>query len=719
MSNSQALHQLPQLRLMSRWNVRRGSSNDSHSVDGGLIPLPPPVTATNLTLGTIKNKHIRGVLMNPISAGRIMHVFVDPTGCHTIISAQNGEAYYTHTLSMNKVVRKLKGFGPNVEGTFSCVNVGCSLSDLPVNCNPSKKKYNDLKRDAQLGTTPGSYITSVGWDRKRGTEGSTHKILLGNNFGEVYEYSLNATLSSDTGSGSNDDAKGGTEFSAVLGDDNLPILLIRLNAGENPYGRIREDDADNTKSGVVSGLHFERLRGGAGNSSDSDDQADMIVLAVTSGVNKQTRLHTYLSTPSSDNSKETNTPTAQLLQDHSVFHRVFASDAPTSRRSFIELPGCVNYADLKICEDDFAMRTETGIYYGSIDKSNSVVGPISKGSSGIVDAGMFPYENSSLPVAIAITPHHFITLSENGEVRFISRVAKKTIQKERVDWATMSRGAGVFDDGLHDGVSNDLIMDVRRPNQAWLWKSRALIHLTSSREDRDVWKFSLEACLSDEPKMSISTRTRSSHYNDEKYIDAKFDTTKAICTNNIQKAVVTAARAKYHLAHNRVELAAKYMAQCPSELMPFVETCIELSNSVGGRVSGNNAGLISYLLHKMQYYKARNDNVVCTMLGAWLVELYLHERERNGSFDVQVDGSNTSQPHSHRGNNLLLQQFLSSNAYNMDAKTILRILCSHDATATECASYASSSGDIGTAVNAALCTAEVKVGCVTLLIYDI
>ena len=31
----------------------------------------------------------------------------------------------------------------------------------------------------------------------------------------------------------------------------------------------------------------------------------------------------------------------------------------------------------------------------------------------------------------------------------------------------------------------------------------------------------------------------------------------------------------------------------------------------------------------MQFYKARNDNVACTMIGAWLVELYLHERERN------------------------------------------------------------------------------------------
>ena len=45
----------------------------------------------------------------------------------------------------------------------------------------------------------------------------------------------------------------------------------------------------------------------------------------------------------------------------------------------------------------------------------------------------------------------------------------------------------------------------------------------------------------------------------------------------------------------------------------------------------------------------------------------------------------------------------------MDAKTILRILCSHDAAASECASYAASSGDIGTAVNAALAVSDYKV----------
>jgi hypothetical protein len=708
--------QLPPLRLLSRWNVRRGSS-DNHSMDGGLIPLPPPVITSNKkSSSTSFSTSSSTEQLTASAAGRIMHVFVDPTGCHTILSAQNGEAYYVHTLSKNNVVRKLKGFGPNVDGSSGIVP-GCAISELSKsNKSTGGGSSSESNSGIQMGLTAGSYITSIGWDRKRGTEGSTKKILLGTSFGEIYEYSLNASLSSSDGSskGNNDD---GQETSAVIGDDELPLLLVQLNAREKTYGRIR-DNVPSSGGGAVSGLHFERLGGSSGGRSGvHDDKEDMIVLAVTSGANKQTRLHTYLSVPSS----ESNDSTSSSSSDRSIFHRVFSSNESTSRRSFIELPGSINHADLKTCGEGFAMRTETGIYYGTIDKSSSMAVPFSKGSSGVVDAGMLPYETSSLPVSIAITPHHFITLSETSEVRFIDRVAKKSIQKERVDALTMSQSAGALDDGLHGGGIGELIMDVRRPSQVWLWKSRSLVHISSTREDRDVWKFSLECCLGKSPasKMAASMRNRGHNSNDDKYLDADFDNAKALCTNNIQKAVVTAARAKYHLSHNRVELAAKYMAQCPPELMPFAETSIQLALpmlGIGGTSSKDkearkcgDAGLISYLLHKMQYYKARNDNVACTMIGAWLVELYLHERERCASSDGQGKNSNMSPARSLGGNNVLLQQFLSSNAYNMDAQTILRILCSHDATATECATYAASSGDIGTAVNAALCVAEVKV----------
>jgi len=86
----------------------------------------------------------------------------------------------------------------------------------------------------------------------------------------------------------------------------------------------------------------------------------------------------------------------------------------------------------------------------------------------------------------------------------------------------------------------------------------------------------------------------------------------------------------------------------------------------------------------MRVGKNNNDKMSCTMIGAWLTELYLHERD--------------SSPAAKQA----LTQFLSQNVHTMDAKTIMKILTSHDVNATDCAAYAAVSGDITTAVNAAL-----------------
>ena len=603
-----------------------------------------------------------------------MHVFVDPTGCHSLLSGANGDLFYSHTTS-SKNIRKLKGFGLNTDGSGS-FRPGKAWRQVSASASltPAQKEAG-----VQLGLTPGCHITAVGWN-KMGTEGATNKILLGSSFGEIYEYEIEAE--------DDDSSSGGG------GEDCLPTLMVRLNESESGTGT-------GTASGIVSGLYF---------SMNENENSGIVVLAATSGVNKQTRLHSYLSVESGNGK----------------LRIVFSSNENVSRRSFMELPGSINYADIKVCNDSFAMRTETGIYHGSIDISNSRTVPWNKGGNGIIDAGMFSYELSSIPISIAITPHHFISLCEMNEVRFISRVAKKTIQKERVDWVAMVHSSGssaTMDDGIFGGNS-ELIMDVRRPDQVWLRKSRSLVHISSTREDRDVWKFSLQSCLKGTSAGGgFAPRASMRMLNDDKYMDAEFEHAKSLCTNNTQKAVVTAARAEFHLSHGRIELAAKYMAQCPPTLVPFAETAIRLalpslgikdsrprqeSSMAKEALKGGNVGLISYLTDKMRSAKARNDGVACTMIGAWLVELHLHEREHGGSPDIQLDGGE-SQARNMNGSNAKTQQFLSSNAHNMDAKTILRILCSHDVAASECSLYAASAGDIGTAINAALCNVDYMV----------
>ena len=163
---------------------------------------------------------------------------------------------------------------------------------------------------------------------------------------------------------------------------------------------------------------------------------------------------------------------------------------------------------------------------------------------------------------------------------------------------------------------------------------------------------------------------------------------------------MTAVRAEYHLKQGRGELAAKYLAQCPPSLEPFSDMAIRLalpklgiddpqgySHSWRARtcLETTNIPLITYLNDKMRMGSSNGDKMTCTMIGAWLTELFLHER-----------GESTLE------NDTRLAQFLNANVNHMDAKTIMKILTSHDVGAVECASYAAKSGDIGTAVNAAL-----------------
>ena len=78
----------------------------------------------------------------------------------------------------------------------------------------------------------------------------------------------------------------------------------------------------------------------------------------------------------------------------------------------------------------------------------------SKGGRGVVDAGILLYDSADILTSISIAPHHFITLGETNEVRFINRVVMKTIQKERVDWEFMVQisASGTVDEGLYGGT---------------------------------------------------------------------------------------------------------------------------------------------------------------------------------------------------------------------------------------------------------------------------
>ena len=715
---------IPPLRLISRWNVRRGST--SIGAEGNqLVPLPPPIRPNNNNNSNSSNN------TDP-NFGQIVHTFVDPTGCHILLSAKNGEAYYLHSTS--KKVQKLLGFGPNVDGSYGSFVPGVPLKD--------SSSGGGSGRQVQTGITPGSYITAVGWDRDRGTEGSTKRIILGTSLGELYEYSLvspnaDKKTSSDGGgggSGSGVDSKLLSPFDARAGelamDDEdpieSPVLLRRLNPMANNTPGVGGGAAGGNSGvdgggGAIGGILFQRMIGGVGginttttgiNTEDGGGAGGyVVVLASFGGMHKHTRLHSFRSEPSSSNKE---------LTLRSAFMPISQG---AGKGSFVELPGSVEFADLRSSNDGFAMRTETGIYYGTIERMASAVSV----GGGVVDAGMLVYDSilenggrgGSIPSSIGVTPHHFITLNSGNEVRFINRVAGKVIQKERVDWLSVSQSAS-GSDSVHGGDAAELLMDIRRPDQIWLRKGRSLVHMSSSCEDRDVWKYTLARCIDAAPHhtqlhhgLTGEDATLSSQKGEEKHIENQFEYAKSLCSNPSQKATVNVARAEYHLCQGRTELAAKYLAQCPSSIMPFADTTARLAlpmlgtmeegNSMKANESlaNSNMALITFLTDKMKSAKMKNDTVVCTMLGSWLAELHLHERERANS-----SGKSVYLRQSHRHvppvSHALLHQFLSSFVKDMDPKVIVNILSSHDITAGECAGFSAAAGDINAAVNAAL-----------------
>eukprot|EP00957_Ditylum_brightwellii_P153531 11685791-Ditylum_brightwellii.AAC.1 len=96
------------------------------------------------------------------------------------------------------------------------------------------------------------------------------------------------------------------------------------------------------------------------------------------------------------------------------------------------------------------------------------------------------------------------------------------------------------------------------------------------------------------------------------------------------------------------------MAQCPPSLVPFADTAIRLAlpslgiddpKGYGGSkqaqegLSASNMALITYLSDRMRIAKSQNDGVVCAMIGAWLTELHLHEREKGGSAGSTINES--------------------------------------------------------------------------------
>jgi hypothetical protein len=457
------------------------------------------------------------------------------------------------------------------------------------------------------------------------------------------------------------DTEHGTEGSSKA-------ILLGTSAGEvyeyalSPTTTTTEPRLVHRFPDPVTGLTMESLRTGR------------LILAVTCAPKRHVRLYSFVSKSSVS----------------------LATILASEQTSLLEFPCHVSTVELHTCKDQLAFLTASGIYYGTMDRT----------AGRLIDAGMVPIKQA---VSLALTPYHWIVLNKtNGDVVIYNRISQSVIQ-------TMEGGV-------------ELIKDIRRPDQVWLRQPKGIVHISSSQEDRDVWKFTLQRCLTvniskhGPASTRLTTRKHTPELTEEeKAQEALFEQAKTLCTNANQKAVVTAVRAEYHLSQGRAELAAKYFAQCPTSLEPFCDTAIRLAlpklgidsltTSGKARVSlaASNMPLIEYLSDKMRIGTMDDDKMTSTMIGAWLTELYLQERSDRFNDASVVAEENRTFKDVEASQRALLARFLNSNVNNMDAKTIMKILTSHDVGAVECAVYAARSGDISTAVNAAisLCSDDV------------
>ena len=186
---------------------------------------------------------------------------------------------------------------------------------------------------------------------------------------------------------------------------------------------------------AVTGLYWERLR------------TTILVVAATAGRQAPTRLTTFVGTNS----------LASTLGTPAVTR---------------ELPGSVPHAALAVTHDHMALRTATGLFTARIHRAAVSATAV------LVDVGLLRVENA---LSVAVTPHHWIIWNDQSEICCWNRVSQTMIQKEVIE--------------TPEGGEVEFLMDVRRPDQVWLRKGRSLLHLSSSQEDRDVWKFTLQKCL--------------------------------------------------------------------------------------------------------------------------------------------------------------------------------------------------------------------------------
>ncbi|GMI44249.1 hypothetical protein TrCOL_g1423 [Triparma columacea] len=624
---------------------------------------------------------------------------MDPTGSHLVLTTGTKTSDAARQQSIQHVYVHSSAFTSSPSDISSASLL--SKWDRHLNMSPAPPRKRSTRKSSSSsgsGTTFPQCVTSVAWDAQYGTEGGAKRILLGTGrYGRVYEASLLEGSKNVPVSSTSHNATGGpsggpsTSHSSTTSDDYI-ALVGTLSTGDDESEFDSEQDQGQAQRpsplnpppppARVDSIFFVRT------STDN-----VTVLATTSGIGRRTRFHTMTSPPPSSSSSSSSSPQPSATEpQHQT--ALGAAFAPNAHSSFVELPGSIDGTQMKIIGDDFAFMSEFGIYYGTIDRGNTALSTQNNSKAGgVKDSSILMFEDINIfspPVGFGLTKYHFVLLESTGTLTFVSRISNKIVQRDRIPelHATST---------TPHPPNPELISDARRPGSVWLRRGENLFTVSSPYEERDIWRLRLRKILEGSGVVSPSSNTPEQIKSDE---DA-FDDVVTLCQNPSERSVVNLCRAEYHLSKERDVLAARWFAKAPKSLASFAATALRLClpNLLGSAPDdtqtspSSNAALIAYLtetftkLNKQHQtsFKKPNDNVQFVMLGAWLTELLLADREASS-----------------KNNDAAIGQFLAHHAKNLDSATTLKVLASHDAAPHEIAAAAAASGDYASAVASAL-----------------
>ncbi|KAK9767863.1 tethering complex subunit [Basidiobolus ranarum] len=339
--------------------------------------------------------------------------------------------------------------------------------------------------------------------------------------------------------------------------------------------------------------------------------------------------------------------------DGSLFQSLFSKYATSP--SYQEIPGEISHSEIHFFSkyqdaqvqstankyqdaqvqstaSKFCWLTFPGIYYGDL-----VFGSQGSGDSVIDSAQLLPYTSASYesnlneaqtPISIAITEFHFILLYDD-RVRAVCQLNDEVVYDDLISLGPTQRILGMAVDSAK--------------NTYWVYTTTSIYELVVVNEDQNIWSLYLEKKM--------------------------FDVALQYAKDPIQKDKVLTAQAEHYFSQERYLLSATYFAQTTKSFEEVVLKFVECNE---------RDALKRYLLQKIERLR-KSDLTQITIIGTWLVEIYLNKL--NVLEDLVMGSVGPEEKRNYQEEQRILTEefyaFLGSYKSCLDPKTTYGLIGSH------------------------------------------